>query len=753
MAKRKALKGFPKGTWSKEALQVLGERYLAKDKLGRIVETPEGMFYRVAREIAAVEKKFSAKEKQIKKLTRDFYDFMVKRYFIPNSPTLMNAGREGDLQYSACFVLPVGDSLVEIFESIKRSALIHQSGGGTGFSFSRLRPKGSIVKSSRGVASGPVSFMRIFDSATAEIKQGGMRRGANMGVLRVDHPDILEFINSKAEGGINNFNISVALTDKFIQAVKKNSHYQLHDPSLKGKDKKIKARKIFRKIVKMAWRTGDPGVIFIDRLNQGSANPVPSMGPIEATNPCGEQPLYPNEACNLGSINLSLMLEPGSKRINWEKLKEITRLAVRFLDNVIEVNPFPFEEISQTVELNRRIGLGVMGWADLLFQMEIPYGSRRAYKLAGKVMTFIRNEAIVASQGLAKERGPFPNFKKSIYKKKKPLRNATLTTIAPTGSISIIAGCSSGIEPLFALGFKHKTEGREMYFLNPHFQQAAKKYKWGQEVIEKVKNEGSLSGLKVPKKFKQVFVTAHEINWQSHIDTQAAFQVGVDNAVSKTINLPHKATVKDVQKAYLYAYEKGCMGITVYRDRCRQEQVLYAGEKEDQPKKRLEIEVKPRPAVVTGKTYRIETPIGTAFTTLNVNGNAEPLEVFVNVGKVGSDIAADAEAIGRLISLNLRLGSGYSPESVLEQIITQLEGIGGGESVGFGRNRVRSLADGVAKVLREHQGGAKAAESQVKQPSLLKRGIRRDLCPSCGHASLIFEEGCAKCHYCGYNKC
>jgi len=747
--KEKVPKGYPKGKWTSQAIRVMEERYLIKNLRGRILETPDEMCWRVAKEVGEVEKKFGADENNTKEAIRRFYELMVNRLFFPNSPTLMNAGRGNNLQYSACFVLPVGDSLTEIFEAVKRAALIHQSGGGTGFSFSRLRPKGSIVRSTRGVASGPVSFMRVFDAATAEIKQGGMRRGANMGVLRVDHPDIFEFIESKKEGGITNFNISVAVSDEFMKAVKKDDFYWLYDPFLKKRIKKAKAREIFEKICQMAWATGDPGMIFIDRLNAGPANPVPEMGPIEATNPCGEQPLYPNEACNLGSINLALMIKGERKKeVDWEKLKETVWWAVRFLDNVVEINPFPLEEITKTVLLNRRIGLGVMGWADMLFQLEIPYESREAVKLGEKIMKFIQKEGYKASRELAKERGPFPNFSKSIYKDGPPLRNATVTTIAPTGSLSILANCSSGIEPLFALSYRHKTPQRELVFVNPYFLEAAKKYRLLPEIIRKVEEEGSLKNTNAPLKLKKIFATAHEISWKGHVDMQAAFQKGTDNAVSKTINFPHEATVEDVKNAYLYAYQRGCMGITVYRDRCKEEQVLYAGKEE---KKKLEI--KPRPMVVSGKTYRIQTPVGTAFITINVNGDENPLEVFITVGKAGSDVRADSEAIGRLISLCLRLGADFSPKEVLAQIVDQLEGIGGSSSIGFGKDKVRSLADGVAKVLELYLGEKKDVSLAGEQSSLPLTTKPRDICPKCGQATLIYEEGCLKCTSCGYSKC
>ena len=758
MAKnRQRPSSWPKGKWSQQAKEVLAERYLRKDKKGRVIETPDEMCFRVAKTMASIEKNFGVGEKEIEKATRLFYEAFVRHDFLPNSPTLMNAGVGNDhLQYSACFVLPVDDSLESIFDAVKKAALIHKSGGGTGFSFSRLRPQGSIVHSTRGVASGPVSFMRVFDAATNEIKQGGRRRGANMGILRVDHPDILEFIVCKEEGGITNFNLSVAATDRFMKAVLEDKDYSLIDPHTGKRVGKQRARQVFGKIVEEAWKTGDPGLFFIDRANAGPANPVPSMGPLESTNPCGEQPLYPNESCNLGSINLVNFLKKND--FDWEALRGVVRLAVRFLDDVVEANPYPLEEVRQATLLNRRIGLGVMGWADALFSLEIPYESREAQKLAERLMRFIHNEAHFESRNLAKVRGPFPNFSKSIYKNGPALRNATLTTIAPTGSISIIAGASSGIEPAFALAFKHKANGRELTFVNPYFLAAAKKYRLSAKQIREVEEAGVLGEIKnLPAKLRKVFATAHEISPEGHIRMQAAFQKGVDNAVSKTVNLRHDVGVEEVEKAYLLAYKLGCLGITVFRDGCRSEQVLYAGVKPDSAQKvspATPLLVKERPRKVVGATYRVETPVGTAFVTINANGDNQPLEVFVNVGKAGSDIAADAEAIGRLISLNLRIASSFSPQEVLAQVIDQLEGIGGSQSVGFGKKKVRSLADGIAQVLNEYLGKEEKEVAPVgEQAPLFAKSGKRDLCPSCGRASLIYEEGCHKCLYCGYSKC
>jgi len=749
---KSAPKGYPRGKWSPQAIRVLEERYLWRDKSGRIVETPEGMCYRVAQEIAGAEINFGQDEKKVESLTEAFYQLLVSREFLPNSPTLMNAGKETKLQYSACYVLPVGDSIIEIFNAIKHAALVHQSGGGTGFAFSRLRPRGSVVKRSGGVASGPVSFMRIFDQATQEIKQGGTRRGANMGVLRVDHPDILQFIDCKRDGGVTNFNISVGVTDDFMKTLKAGKEYKLiapHNGKVMGK---LPAKEVFEKIVQSAWLTGDPGMIWLDRINQGSANPVPSMGPVEATNPCGEQPLYPFEVCNLGSINLTLMTKGKRKKeFDWQKLEKTVSLAVRFLDNVIEVNPYPIPETDEAAKLNRRIGLGIMGWADLLFQLEMPYSSSKAINLGEKISLFIQKAGHQESQRLAEERGPFPNFEKSIYKKQKPLRNATVTTIAPTGSISVLADCSSGIEPAFALAFQHKTEEREMKFINQYFLEAMEREGVVKSAAEEVKNKGQAGAVKeIPTKIKRIFQTAHEIPWEDHIKMQAAWQAGTDNAVSKTINFPHDTQAKDIEKAFLVAYEAGCLGVTIFRDRCKEDQVLYLGlgDKEEQKK----LEIKPRPERLQGMTHQIRTPVGNAYITVNTDEKGNPFEVFISVGKAGSDLTADAEAIGRLISLNLRSANANTKE-MLAQVVDQLAEIGGAASVGLGKSRVKSLPDGIAKILRDFLVNGHGLEKEaVTQPSFrFKNG--RDLCPACGQGTLIFEEGCSNCLSCGFTKC
>ncbi len=571
------------------SLVVLAARYLLKNEEGKIVETPKQLFTRVANTIAGVESRYGASEEDIAKLAKEYYDAMTKFDFMPNSPTLMNAGtRLGQL--SACFVLPVGDSITEIFDAVKWAALVHQSGGGTGFSFSRLRPNGDIVRSTGGVASGPISFMKVFDVATEQIKQGGKRRGANMGVLRVDHPDILNFIVAKEkEGVLENFNISVGVTETFMQALAKDSEYSLINPRNNKEVGKLNARAVWNLLTTMAWRSGDPGVIFLDRMNSTYSNPVPRYGPIESTNPCGEQPLYPFDSCNLGSINLSHMLKEknGKYEIDWEKLRYTTRLGVRFLDDVIDANNYPLPQIEQVTRAIRRVGLGVMGWADMLIRLGIPYDSNEALVLAEKVMKFITDEAREESADLAKVRGPFPEWENSIWYKfgYKPLRNSTVTTIAPTGTISIIAGgASSSIEPLFSVVFKRNVGsslGTDLIEVNNVFEEFAIKYGFYTDALmKKLAGRVSIQDVEeIPKEIRRLFVTAFDIAPEWHVKMQAAFQKYVDNAVSKTINFPSYATPQEVEEAYMLAYKLGCKGITVYRDKSKSRQVLTSVEK------------------------------------------------------------------------------------------------------------------------------------------------------------------------------
>jgi len=562
---------------SLNALKVLERRYLIKDELGRPVETPRELFERVANNIALADKKYDEKA-DIERSAEEFYNLMTSFLFIPNSPTLMNAGTKLQ-QLAACFVLPVGDTISEIFDAVKYTALIHKTGGGTGFSFSRLRPKNDVVQSTGGIASGPLSFMRVFDVATDVIKQGGKRRGANMGILRYDHPDIFDFITAKSnEGVLSNFNISVGITEDFMKAVQNGEEIDLINPRDGKSVRKVKASVIFDLLVYNAWKSGDPGIIFLDRLDRD--NPTPHIGHIESTNPCGEQPLLPYEACNLGSINLSKMARNGS--IDYELLKDVVHKSVHFLDNVIDMSRFPLKQITNMVNGNRKIGLGVMGFADLLIQLNVAYNSEKALEVAEEIMKFIATEAKKKSQELAKIRGPFPNFKGSVFdiKGEPPIRNATLTTIAPTGTISIIGNCSSGIEPLFAVVYvRNVMEGTELLEVNNYFEDIAKKQGfYSDDLMREVAKTGSLHDIRgIPEKVKRLFVTAHDIEPEWHVRMQAAFQKYVDNAVSKTVNLPYYATPHDVEKIYILGYELGVKGITVYRDRSKSEQVIYMG--------------------------------------------------------------------------------------------------------------------------------------------------------------------------------
>ena len=568
---------------SDNARQVVERRYLLKDELGRIVETPREMFRRVAKAVAEADSRYD-EGPNVRELEQEFFDLLVNLDFLPNSPTLMNAGTEIG-QLSACFVLPVGDSIRSIFDAVKNMAMIHQSGGGTGFSFSRLRPKDDVVKSTGGIASGPLSFMRVFDEATEIIKQGGRRRGANMGILRVDHPDIVDFIRAKEKGRfLTNFNISVSATERFMEAVKSDGRYDLINPRTGKITKTLRAKAVFDRAVKSAWKTGDPGLIFIDEINHH--NPTPDLGEIESTNPCGEQPLLPYESCNLGSINLSRMVRDGS--IDWEKLKRTAHLGIHFLDNIIDINNFPLSEIASITKGNRKIGLGVMGFAEMLIQLGVPYASNEALEVAEGVMKFIQEETIAQSMELARQRGSFPNFRGSLWEKRgyNGMRNASVITIAPTGTLSIIADTSSGIEPLFAISFYREIlEGTKLLEVNRLFQSMAEAEGIAsRELMESIALKGSIQDLpSVPVHLKHIFLTALDIPPEWHVKMQAAFQKYTDNAVSKTINLPQDATMEDVAKAYLMAYESKCKGITVFRYGSKKHQVLSIGLSKDMP--------------------------------------------------------------------------------------------------------------------------------------------------------------------------
>ncbi|MGE5893720.1 MAG: vitamin B12-dependent ribonucleotide reductase [bacterium] len=740
---------------SSNALKVLQKRYLIKDEEGKVVETPEELFRRVARAIASAEAKFGKSFSDVQFIEEEFYRLMTSLDFLPNSPTLMNAGRRLG-QLSACFVLPVGDSMESIFDAVKNAAIIHKSGGGTGFSFSQLRPGGDVVGSTKGISSGPISFMTVFDTATEAVKQGGTRRGANMGMLRVDHPDIVPFITCKDNNSkLNNFNISVALTEEFMRAVIDDGTYTLTNPRTKNVVATLRAREVFDLIVKHAWKNGEPGIVFLDRVNQ--SNPTPHIGEIESTNPCGEQPLLPFESCNLGSINLSNMVRTDAAKpeIDWMKLRETTWKAVHFLDNVIEVNKYPIKQIEENTRANRKIGLGIMGWADMLIQMGIPYNSEEALKLAAEVMGFINEEGKKASESLAEERGVFPNYKGSIYDGKRRLRNATVTTIAPTGSLSLLANCSSGIEPLFAVSYVRTVlEGTKLIEVNPHFEKLAKEHGfWSRELMEKISEKSSLKSFcEIPDEVKRVYVTAHDITPEDHCRMQAAFQKHVDNAVSKTVNFPNSATIEDVSRVYRLAYQLGCKGVTVYRDGSREEQVLSVQKKTEQTKEKSvmtdaqtgKIIPRKRPETIKGTTRVMKTGCGGLYVTVNEDDNGMPFEVFNHIGKAGGCAASQSEAIGRLVSLALRCN--IAPE----EIVKQLKGISCHQPSWASGGKILSCADAIAKAIESYRMKDKKdnGNGHKKHDNPMLMGA----CPDCGGA-VEHEGGCAVCRNCGFTKC
>ena len=730
---------------SENARRVLKRRYLKKDSLGNVIETPEEMFRRVARHIAKAEKKFGGDEKRVKQIQKLFYRMMTEFKFLPNSPTLMNAGRRLG-QLAACFVLPVEDSMEGIFGALRNAALIHKSGGGTGFAFSRLRPKNSTVGTTGGVASGPVSFMKIFNTATEQVKQGGTRRGANMAILKVDHPDIMEFIHSKQKNReLNNFNISVGVTDDFMQAVDDGKDYDLVDPRNHKSIGKLNAREVYDTLVKQAWKNGDPGIIFLDRINRD--NPTPALGKIESTNPCGEQPLLPLEACNLGSINLAKFVTENGEgpMIDYEGMKGLIDLSVRFLDNTIEMSQYPLPEITAMVRGNRKIGLGVMGFADMLYQLNVPYNSEAALETAENVMRFIQQAAHDASSSLAEERGVFGNYDKSIFKDQGiKYRNATTTTIAPTGTLSILAGCSSGIEPLFALSFvRNVMDNDRLLEVNPIFEKTAReKGFYSHDLMDMIAKQGSIKGLEeIPEDVRAVFVTAHDVSPEWHIHMQAAFQKYTDNAVSKTVNLPRDATVEDVKKVYNLAYELGCKGVTIYRDGSKENQVLSIARKDEKPESGFMTAVKERPETLSGFTTKIKTGYGHLYVTVT-EYEGQPFEVFATIGKSGRSTTAKTEAIGRLVSLALRSGV------TVDKIINQLKGIGGEYPIFQDGGLVLSIPDAIARVLeKRYMSGENFQKNHKTEYSLMG-----EKCPECGQ-TVSFEEGCMMCHFCGFNKC
>ena len=795
------------------ALTVLERRYLVKDDQGKPVERPQDLFWRVARTIAAPDRTYGASDRAVESLAETFFELMATRVWMPNSPTLMNAGRPLG-QLSACFVLPVEDALSNgrsgIYDTLRAMALVHQSGGGTGFSFSRLRPKNDVVRSTMGVASGPVSFMKLYDASTDVVKQGGTRRGANMGILRVDHPDILDFIHCKDDlTQVTNFNISVAVTDAFMGALEAGKPYDLIHPRTGKVVGQLDAREVFKQIVHGAWKTGEPGVFYIDRANH--YNPVPHLGSYEATNPCGEQPLLPYDVCNLGSINVGLFVKDGG--VDWDGLRTVVHLCTHFLDNVIDANKYPLQEIDDLAKRIRRIGLGIMGWADLLVRLGIPYNSDEGVALGRKLMEFIDEESKVASEKLAARRGTFAEWECSIWgpdatcarnangeriRPMRRLRNCNLTTVAPTGTISIIAGCSSGIEPLFAVAFMRNQAGVLMPDVNEDFVAMAKREGWySDELVKQIAEAGHIHFDAVPEKWQRVFVTAHDVKPEWHIQMQAAFQDFTDSAISKTCNFGNDATEEYVEQIYRYAYQLGCKGVTVYRDGARENQVLFTGSTAKKVQEgagkdaltealsriaELDTELqltrerlhdveaenlqrrakRSRPDLLKGSTRRIESPLGTMYVTITEDDKGQPFEVFMSLGKAGGALMADVEAIGRLISLALRSGV------PLPEIYRQLRGISSDRAVGLGPHKVLSVPDAIGIAIEKWMQDKQGVQQDLLAPSAVvpsttgseaalraARGPEQDFigaCPDCG-SQLAFIEGCAKCHVCGFSEC
>lgn len=836
MAEMNTPESLPDAQLSQNARTVLSKRYLKKDAAGQPVERPEDMFWRVASSVAAADRRYGASPGAVQALAEEFYRLMTERRFEPNSPTLMNAGRPLG-QLSACFVLPVEDALSNgqngIYDTLRSMALIHQSGGGTGFSFSRLRGKGSMVRSTTGVASGPISFMKLYDASTDAVKQGGTRRGANMGILRVDHPDILDFIACKEDlTQITNFNISVAVTRKFMEAVKAKSTYDLIDPSTGKVTGQLDATVVWDKMIAGAWHTGEPGCFFIDEANR--YNPVPHLGAYEATNPCGEQPLLAYDVCNLGSVNVGFYVKDGA--MDWDAMKRDVHLATHFLDNIIDVNKYPLPEIDALSKRIRRIGFGVMGFADALVRLGIPYNSPEGVEFGRTLQEFVDTESKRESERLANQRGPFPEWARSIWgpdetcardenggriRPMQLLRNCNVTTVAPTGTISIIAGCSSGIEPLFAVAFMRNQAGVMMPDVNEDFVAVAKREGWFSDaLIERIAKEGHIHFPEVPEKWQRVFVTAHDITPEWHVRMQAGFQEHCDSAISKTTNFPHAASAEDVRAIYELAYDLKCKGVTVYRDGSRDNQVLSTGataqaaaERDgksvapgetrrevgelqgtiaeltaevdrlkqalyDAEAENLQRRVKrSRPDRLRGTTIRKDTPLGTMFVNITEDERGQPFEVFINLGKAGGAAMADAEAMGRMISLALRSGI------PLREVHKQLRGISSDRAVGLGPNKVLSMPDAIGialeEWLREKQGVQQDLLAQTQQPTMsaprpapepvqigddasqMAMGFDTythgadgfmQTCPDCG-SSLELAEGCAKCHVCGFSEC
>ncbi len=759
---------LPAPELSANAITVLERRYLKKDRSGKVIESPKDLFWRVAYFITSNEVRYNP-DCDVDAEAKNTYKMLARLDFVPNSPTLMNAGRRLG-QLSACFVLPVEDSMEGIFEAVKNAALVHKSGGGTGFSFSRLRPKQAPVASTAGTASGPVSFMSVFNAATETIKQGGTRRGANMGILRVDHPDIRDFITCKQDNvSITNFNISVAVTDAFMSAVDKGGMYNLIIPGSGKVSRQENAREIFNLIANNAWKNGDPGMVFIDEINRHEN--TPKVGAVESTNPCGEQPLLPYESCNLGSINLNNMFL-SSGEFDWDRLKEVTRRSVRFLDNIVDMNRYPIPEIHEMTHSNRRIGLGIMGFADLLHAMKLPYDSAEAVQFGKDLMKFIHENARQMSDELATVRGAFPNCGKSVFDH--DTRNSTVTTIAPTGTISMIADTSGGIEPNFALVYvKRVMDDDRLLYVNNRFEEAARAGGWfSPSLMEKLADGQKLKDMQeVPEDAKRFFVTSHDIAPEWHIKMQAGFQEYVDNAVSKTINFPNSATIDDVRNAYLMAWKLKCKGITIYRDGSRDEQVMNVGskqlskdEKDKQPAitPRGSLQPRKRPTLTRGYTEQIETGEGTLYVTINEDDQGL-CEVFASIGKSGGNAAAQSEAIGRLISIALR--AGVDPKS----IIKQLRGITGANPAWHNGKLIRSTPDAIGFALERYISEKSSKQTELPlindDPKLKVKHKNSDSdvtyflgqkttdqCPECsGH--MVYQGGCMVCTQCAFSKC
>ncbi|MBC7876431.1 MAG: adenosylcobalamin-dependent ribonucleoside-diphosphate reductase [Anaerolineales bacterium] len=837
-------KGLPQAALTDNARQVLMKRYVRRGDDGKPAENVEEMFWRVAHHVAKVEEEWGA---DVNERTVEYYHLLSSKKFFPNSPTFTGAGTPLG-QLAACFVLPITDDMGRdaggIFQTLRDAALIQQTGGGNGFSFSRLRPHGSMVLTSAGQATGPVGFLKVYDQAFGEIAQGGTRRGANMAVLRVDHPDVEDFITCKInENQITNFNISVGITDAFMRAVKNNEEWPLRFPDLKEMKQKrfsgtleqaeaagikintyktINARELFNKIVKQAHHNGEPGMLFLDAANRG--NPVPHLYPLEATNPCGEQWLGPYENCCLGSVNLNEHCGPDNS-VDWELLRKSVVTSTRFLDDVVEANAYvpAVPQLTAAAHKARRIGLGIMGLADLMYHVGVRYGSKEGQEFGSQVMEFVRYHSMKTSIELAEERGAFPAIEGSIYDQKDMkwqapkslveyqnnwgmpevkwdaitsgikthgIRNAAQTTVAPTGTIATVAGCEGyGCEPVFALAYiRHVNDnGKDLKltYASPRFDEALKKLGLGeekrQEIVEQVMNEGTCQNItELPQHIRDTFVVSGDVTAEEHVRMQGALQAFVDNSLSKTVNFFEGATEADVATAYMMAWELGCKGITVYVTGSRDIVVLETKATADKkvtapallepdsvqpkPSTMWHETKKPRPKTLTGKTYTTETPVGKAFITINENGGTQPFEAFVNTAKAGSEIAAVSEAIGRLISYILRMASPIAPVDRMREIVVQLIGIGGGRSLGFGPNRVRSLPDGIGQVLDQYlnekngvvteevksNGNGGNGHHNESPSAKMKIG---DICPECGEAAVVNEEGCRKCYACGFSEC